>query len=84
MEFYEISALLTYQYLKDKENWEQARMLGFITAKSNGAKIGKMEDLVKFDWEKKQKEKPQFISDEKMEEYRKRARMIIENNILED
>lgn len=84
MEFYEISSLLDYQYMKDKENWEQARMMAFITAKSQGAKIHKMEDLMKFQWEKKEKETPVFISDEKMKEYRKRAKYIIENNILED
>lgn len=83
MEFYEIGVLLKYQYYKDKEDWEQTRMLGFINARSNGAKINKVESLLKFPWEKQPKEKPQFISDEQMEKYRERAKWVIENNILE-
>lgn len=83
MELYEINSLLKYQYYKDKENWEQTRMLGFINARSNGAKINKVESLLKFPWEKQPKEKPQFISDEQMKNYRQRAKWVIENNMLE-
>lgn len=82
MEFYEIGSLLKYQYMKDMETWEQARMLGFITARSNGTKIHKMEDLIKFSWEKKYKEKPRLITDEELQKYKNKAKMIIENNML--
>lgn len=81
--FYEINSLMKYQYYKDMENWEQTRMLGFIIARSNGSKINKIEKLIKFPWEEKEKNKRVFISDEKMKSFREKAQWIIENNILE-
>lgn len=81
--FYEIQALLKNQYYKEKEAWEQTRLLGFIIAKANGAKIKKAEDLMKFEWEIKEKAAPVFISEEKMEQYRNRAQAMIDNNFFE-
>lgn len=82
MEFYEISSLLKHQYYKDKESWEQTRFLGFLNARCSGAKIGKMEDLIEFQWEKEEKEQPRFLSDEEISGFRDKAKWIIENNML--
>ena len=82
MELYEVSSLIKHQYYKDKENWEQTRFLGYINAKCNGAKIKKVEDLLKFQWEEKEKEKPHIMTDEEMEGFRNKAKWIIENNML--
>lgn len=82
MEFYEIAALMKYSFYKSMEGWEQSRMTGFITAKSNGAKINKIEDLIKFPWEKKQKSEPVFMSEEKMASMRERAKSVIASGLL--
>lgn len=84
MEFYEVKALLKYQYYKDKDSWEQTRLLGFITAKSHGAKNLKLTELMKFDWEKEQERKPQFISDTDMKRLREKAQWLVENNLLDE
>ena len=84
IQWYEIHALLKYQYYRNQEDWEQARFLGFITAKSNGAKISKLENLVKFQWEQKEKQKPQFMSDEDMNRLQNKAKWMIENNVFEN
>lgn len=84
MEFYEINALFKYNYYRDKDSWEQTRLLGYITAKSHGAKNLKMEDLIKFQWEKENNGKPQFISDEDMKRLRAKAQWLVENNMLEE
>ena len=84
IEMYEIKALLKYQYYRNQEEWEQTRFLGFISAKSNGAKISKLENLVKFQWEKKEKQIPQFMSDEDMNRLQNKAKWMIENNVFEN
>ena len=83
MEFYEVHALLNYQYYKEQDSWEQTRLLGYITAKSHGAKNLKLTDLIKFQWEKENKAKPQFISDADMKRLREKAQWMIENNLLD-
>ena len=85
MEFYEVSALLKFQYLKDKENWEQARLIGFISAKSNGAKINKVESLISFPWEKEEKQKtePVFMSEEQLAQFRNKAQKMIDTNFFD-
>lgn len=75
---------MKYQFYKDKESWEQTRFLGFINARCNGAKIGKMEDLIKFQWEEKEKEEPRFMTEEEIQNFRNKAKWIIENNMLEE
>lgn len=85
MELYEISALLKFSYYKDKESWEQTRFLGFINARIGGAKISKVEDLIKFQWEvEKDNEKKRAMTDEEMQNFRNKAAWIIENNILNE
>lgn len=83
--FSEITALMENQYLKDKEAWEQMRLLGFIIAKSNGAKINKVESLIEFPWEKEAKKKaePVFMTDEQMAQFRKKAQSLIDNNFFD-
>ena len=83
MEFYEIAALMKYNYYKEQDSWEQARFLGFITAKSHGAKNLKITDLIKFQWENTNNGKPQIMSDEDMKRLRAKAQWMIENNVLE-
>lgn len=83
MEFYEIKALLNYQYYKEQDAWEQARFLGYITAKSHGAKNLKITDLIKFQWERENAKKPQFMSDADMQRLRNKAQWLIENNMLD-
>lgn len=84
IEMYEIQSLLKYQYLKDKENWEQARMVAYVTAKANGVKNIKINDIIKFTWEQKAKEKPKFLTDEELERFRNKAKWMIENNVFEN
>lgn len=83
--FSEISALMENQYLKEKEAWERMRLLGFIMAKSNGAKINKVESLLQFPWEKEEKRKAQPIvmSEKQISNYRKKAQAMIDNNFFD-
>ena len=51
MEQYEIEPLVTKLYLKNKESWEQTRLLGYITAQTQSTKKLKPTDIIKFPWE---------------------------------
>jgi hypothetical protein len=48
MQMYEIPLLLSNIYKKNKESWEQTRLLGFITAQVNSTKKLNITDIIKF------------------------------------
>lgn len=51
MEQYEIAPLVSKLYLKNKESWEQTRLIGYITAQTQSTKKLKPTDIMKFPWE---------------------------------
>lgn len=51
MEQYEIAPLIQNLHKKNKESWEQTRMLGFIIAQTQSTKKIKPEDIIKFPWD---------------------------------
>ena len=52
MEFYEVESLLDSYYLKNKDSWEQARLIAYMTAQVNSRNTISPEDIIKFSWEK--------------------------------
>ena len=54
MEFYEVSSLMEYAYLKHKEAWERARMIAFTTAQVQSTKKLKLSDICSFAWDKEE------------------------------
>ena len=75
MQMYEVSALMQYSYHKHKDEWEQARLVSFLIAQTNSSKKLKMEDIIKFSWEKEQeKEKDESsVTKEELEQMMKEA-----------
>lgn len=55
MEFYEVDSLLDSYYLKNKDSWEQARLIAYMTAQVNSRERISPEDIMKFHWEKDDK-----------------------------
>lgn len=51
IEWYEISALMKYQYYCMKDNWEQARLIAFMIAQTNSKHKLKLQDIIPFTWE---------------------------------
>lgn len=51
IEWYEINALMQYQYYSLKDNWEQARLIAFMIAQTNSKRKLKLQDIVPFTWE---------------------------------
>lgn len=51
IEWYEINALMKYQYYAIKDNWEQARLIAFMIAQTHSKKKLKLQDIVPFAWD---------------------------------
>lgn len=51
MEMYEVESLLDGYYLKNKDGWEQARLVAYMTAQVNSTKSLSPKDIMKFHWE---------------------------------
>lgn len=51
IEWYEINALMQYQYYSLKDNWEQARLIAFMIAQTNSKRKLKLQDIVPFVWD---------------------------------
>lgn len=57
MTMYEVRAIMRHSHLKEQEQWEQTRLLAYMTAQVNSTKKLKFTDIVKFPWEEEEKEK---------------------------
>ena len=60
MEIYEIKPLLESLHEKNKETWEQTRLIMYTTAQVNSSKKLKVNDILEFPWEKKPDTPPEI------------------------
>ena len=65
IQIYEISSLMKFSYYRHKENWEQARLISYLIAQTHSSKKLKLEDIIKFSWEK-ETPKDTYISNEEI------------------
>lgn len=56
MKFYEVNALLEKHQIIERESWEQTRLIAYCIAQSNCKKKLKATDIIKFPWEKEEKQ----------------------------
>ena len=52
MSFYEISTLMEYLWMREKESWEQTRTMAYVTAQSQSTKKLDPKQMMTFPWEK--------------------------------
>lgn len=64
MQPYEINTVLKGLELKSRENWEQARLIAFVTAQCNSTKKITPQDIIKFPWEKEEGRKARVSEDD--------------------
>lgn len=58
MKPYELSIICDSLHLRQKDSWEQARLISYITAQSNSTKKLKPTDIIKFAWEQTDEKQP--------------------------
>ena len=51
MQMYELEPLMSNIHKKNKESWEQTRLLAYITAQVNSTKKLKSTDIISFSWD---------------------------------
>lgn len=76
MEMYEVDSLLDNYYLKNKDSWEQARFIAYMTAQVNSSKTLSPKGIMKFHWE--DEDKPTVIDEDEI------RRLELEIKQLED
>ena len=60
---------------RNREAWEQTRLLGFIIAQSNSTKTLKQTDILRFPWDEEEK-KDTSVTDEEMQRLRAKAKEV--------
>lgn len=73
IEMYEINSLMAHSYYRYKESWEQSRLISFLIAQTHSTKKLKLEDIIKFEWEKDTTPDAQKITKEDIERLTKEA-----------
>ena len=80
MQLYEIPTIVRNANLKNKDSWEQARFISFITAQVNSTKKMKPTDLMLFSWDNEVVDTSKSISNEDRERLKNKSKQY-ENKI---
>ena len=76
MQMYELEPLINNLHKKDRNSWEQARMISYIIAQTNSTKQLSPTDIMKFDWDEA-KEKDTSISKDDIARLQAKANQFI-------
>lgn len=71
---YEVKAVMEYEYYSHKDDWEQARLIAYMTAQVNSTKQLKVTDILKFYWEKENVAANTSISNADVDRLREQAK----------
>lgn len=76
MQMYELQPLISNIHRRNKESWEQARLLAYITAQVNSTKKLKPSDIITFSWDE-DVTSDTSISNEDVQRLRNKAKQYI-------
>lgn len=75
MTWAEIQTLLKYDYYSVKDQWEQARLIAYMTAQVNSKRKLTFQDIVEFPWENEEdEEEVKPISQEEIKRLQEKAK----------
>lgn len=74
---YELSTLLKNITKKNKESWEQARMISYVIAQTNSTKKLKPTDILTFSWDNIDSNKETSISDKDVERLKEKSKQFL-------
>ena len=75
MDFIEVESFIDGLNRRNREAWEQTRLLGFIIAQSNSTRTLKQTDILRFPWDEEEK-KDTSVTDEEMQRLRAKAKEV--------
>lgn len=80
MTFGEVEAFLTGFNRRNRETWEQTRVIGYIIAQANSTKKLEQNDILRFPWDNESETKKDTqVSDEEMLRLREKAKQVAQN-----
>lgn len=85
MEMYEVRALMKHSSKRNRDSWEQTRMLAFVMARCAGAKnLDRIQDIMRFPWEDGPDDKPEIAptTKEDVEMLKAKARYFINAGLV--
>lgn len=75
MDFIEVESFINGLNRRNRESWEQTRLIGYIIAQSNSTKTLKQTDILRFPWDDVTDEKKDTsVTDEEMKRLRAKAK----------
>lgn len=79
MDFIEVDSFLEGLNRRNRDAWEQTRLLGYLIAQCNSTKKLKQTDIIRFPWDELHEEKKDTsVSDEDIERLRAMAKIVEE------
>lgn len=75
MDFIEVESFIDGLNRRNRESWEQTRLLGFIIAQSNSTRTLKQTDILRFSWDEEEK-KDTSVTDEEIQRLRAKAKEV--------
>ena len=75
MDFIEVESFIDGSNRRNRESWEQTRLIGYIIAQSNSTKTLKQTDILRFPWDEEEK-KDTSVTDEEIERLRAKAKIV--------
>ena len=79
MRMYELEPLISNLHKKDRNSWEQARMVAYVIAQCNSTKKLKPTDIMQFSWDDDTTGETS-ISNENIKRLREKAKQYITHN----
>lgn len=70
---YELSVILESLHLRQRDSWEQTRMISYIIAQSNSSKTLKLTDIMKFEWDQETEDNDTKITKEDIERIKQKS-----------
>lgn len=84
MDWYEVNSLMKYRHYAVKEQWEQARLITYMTAQVNSRKHLKLTDIITFPWEKEEEEENTAVTDDDVKRLKAMAQEYLYNKEKSD
>ena len=76
MSFGEVETFLTGFYRRNRDSWEQTRVIGYIIAQANSTKQLEQTDILRFPWEENKEDKTTRVPDDEMKRLQEMAKLV--------
>lgn len=72
----EVESFLEGLNRRNRDAWEQTRLLGYIIAQSNSTKMLKQTDILRFPWDDEEEREDTSVTEDEMKRLRDKAKAV--------